>query len=95
VLFRSPVGATGPAAPGSNGEAVAARPAVGFWEHVPTPSALLVPVAAGLAVLVSLLLGPLGRPSPVFRREGGLSRALARRAAADGRAGLGPPAVRG
>jgi hypothetical protein len=87
--------AAGPAAPESNGALVAARPAVGFWEHVPAPSALLVPVAAGLAVLVSLLLGPLGRPSPVFRREGGLSRALARRAAGDGRPGLGSPAVRG
>jgi len=90
-----PVGPAGPAAPGSNGAAVAARPAVGFWEHLSAPSALLAPIAAGLAILVGLVLGPLGRPSPVIRREGGLSRALARRAAAGGRAGLGSPAVRG
>jgi len=57
-----------------------ADPAVGFWEEIPTPIALLVPVAAGLVVLIGVVLGPVGRPSPVFRREGGLSRALARRA---------------
>jgi hypothetical protein len=59
-----------------------ADPAVGFWEEIPTPIALLVPVAAGLVVLIGVVLGPVGRPSPVFRREGGLSRALARRAPA-------------
>jgi hypothetical protein len=59
--------------------ALQARRAVDFWEHVPTPTALLIPVALGLALLVSMTLGPAGRPSPVFRREGGLSRALARR----------------
>jgi len=59
--------------------ALQARPAVDFWEHVPAPTALLVPVALVLAVLLGVALGPAGRPSPVFRREGGLSRALARR----------------
>jgi hypothetical protein len=53
--------------------------AVGFWERVPTPTALLVPVTIGLAVLIGVVLGPGGRPSPDFAREGGLSRALARR----------------
>ncbi|HZI38737.1 MAG TPA: hypothetical protein VFF24_10560, partial [Acidimicrobiia bacterium] len=53
--------------------------AVDFWERVPTPTVLLVPVTIGLAVLIGVVLGPGGRPSPVFAREGGLSRALARR----------------
>jgi hypothetical protein len=59
--------------------ALQARPPVGFWGRVPAATTLLLPVALGLALLVSLTLGPAGRPSPVFRREGGLSRALARR----------------
>jgi hypothetical protein len=59
-----------------------ARQAVDFWERVPAPTALLIPVAVGLAVLVGVTLGPAGRPAPVLRREGGLSRALARRTAA-------------
>jgi hypothetical protein len=68
------------APPGSPpGPVLRARPAVDFWEHVPGSTALLIPVAAGLAVLIGLVLGPTGRPAPVFRREGGLSRALARR----------------
>ena len=57
---------------------VPARPPVGFWEHVPASAALLPPVALGLAVLLGVALGPAGRPEPVFRRSGGLSRALAR-----------------
>jgi hypothetical protein len=76
---ESPAEATLAAAPDQPGPVLRARPAVGFWEHVPAPTALLVPVALGLAVFVSVTLGPAGRPSPVFRREGGLSRALARR----------------
>jgi hypothetical protein len=76
---ESPAEATPVAAPEQPGPVLRARPAVDFWEHVPAPTALLVPVALGLAVLVSVTLGPAGRPSPVFRREGGLSRALARR----------------
>jgi hypothetical protein len=75
---------------GSRGPVLHARPAVDFWEHVPAATALFVPVAAGLAVLIGLVLGPMGRPSPVSRREGGLSRALARRSA-----GLSPPAANG
>jgi hypothetical protein len=66
----------------SPGPAPQARPAVDFWERVPAPTALLIPVAVGLAVLVGVTLGPRGRPAPVLRREGGLSRALARRSAA-------------
>lgn len=68
------------AAPASNPRPVEqARPTVGFWERVPAPTALLVPVAVGLAVLIGVILGPGGRPAPALRREGGLSRALARR----------------
>ena len=67
------------AAPARPGPVVQARPAVDFWERVPAPTALLVPVVAGLAVLIGVVLGPVGRPTPVFHREGGLSRALARR----------------
>ena len=66
----------------SPGQGPQARPAVDFWESVPAPTALLIPVAVGLAVLVGVTLGPGGRPAPVLRREGGLSRALARRSAA-------------
>jgi len=66
----------------SPGPAPQTRPAVDFWERVPAPTALLIPVAVGLAVLVGVTLGPHGRPAPVLRREGGLSRALARRSAA-------------
>jgi hypothetical protein len=76
---ESPGEATLTAAPAGPGPVLQARPAVGFWEHVPAPTALLLPVALGLALLVSVTLGPAGRPSAVFRREGGLSRALARR----------------
>ena len=76
-----PAEATLPAAPDGSGAELRARPAIDFWEYVPGPTALLVPVTAGLAVLVGLVLGPAGRPAPVFRREGGLSRALARRGA--------------
>ncbi|MEW6477461.1 MAG: hypothetical protein AB1679_34865 [Actinomycetota bacterium] len=63
----------------SPGPALQARPAVDFWERLPAPTALLVPVTVGLAVLIGVALGPGGRPAPVLRREGGLSRALARR----------------
>lgn len=67
------------AAPARSAPVVQARPAVDFWDRVPALTALLVPVVAGLAVLIGVALGPIGRPTPVFRREGGLSRALARR----------------
>lgn len=69
------------AAPGSQpqGQPYRLRPAVGFWENVPAPTALLLPVALGLALLTGLALGPGGRPLPVSPRAGGLSRALARR----------------
>jgi hypothetical protein len=56
-----------------------ARAGVDFWDQVPAPTALFVPVAVGLAVIIGMVLGPRGRPSPVFARQGGLSRALARR----------------
>jgi hypothetical protein len=75
---EAPPEATLNAAPGPSG-ALQSRRAVDFWERVPAPTALLIPVALGLAFLISVTLGPAGRPSPVFRREGGLSRALARR----------------
>lgn len=76
---ESPAETTLNAAPDRPAPVLQSRRAVGFWERVPTPTALLVPIALGLALLVSVTLGPAGRPSPVFRREGGLSRALARR----------------
>ena len=76
---ESPAEPTLNAAPGLAGPVVQARPAVGFWDHVSASTTLLLPVALGLALLVSVTLGPAGRPSPVLRREGGLSRALARR----------------
>ncbi|HET9772586.1 MAG TPA: hypothetical protein VFS16_16950 [Acidimicrobiia bacterium] len=69
------------------------RAAVDFWESVPTPTALLIPVVLGLAVLIGLVLGPGGRPTPAIAREGGLSRALARRSRAD-EDGLRTPAAR-
>ena len=75
---EAPPEATLNAAPGPSG-VLQSRRAVDFWERVPAPTALLIPVALGLALLISVTLGPAGRPSPVFRREGGLSRALARR----------------
>jgi hypothetical protein len=53
--------------------------AAGFWEGVPTRTVLLIPVALGLALLVAWALGPSGRPQPVRKRAGGLSRALDRR----------------
>jgi hypothetical protein len=75
-----PAGKVTPAAPAAGpGPEGQARPAVDFWERLPASTALLVPVAVGLAVLIGLALGPGGRPTPVHRREGGLSRALARR----------------
>ena len=75
-------GAVLAAPPARHGPVLPAPPAVDFWEHVPAPTALFVPLAAGLAGLIGMILGPMGRPSPVIRREGGLSRALTRRAAA-------------
>jgi hypothetical protein len=56
-----------------------AQPVVGFWEDIPAPTVLLVPLAFGLALLVGLILGPGGRPLPYWPRAGGLTRALARR----------------
>src|SRR2546430_12516557 len=61
-LFRSPAeheaALTVPPAP--PGPVLRARPAVDFWEHVPTPTALLLPAAVGLAVLIGVVLGPTG-----------------------------------
>ncbi len=76
---ESPADATLSAASEPPGPVLRARPAVDFWESVPGPTVLLVPIAVGLAIVVGVALGPVGRPSPALRREGGLSRALARR----------------
>lgn len=82
-----------PPAPVAPAPAARTRSAVDFWEQVPTPTALFVPAALGLAVLIGVTLGPAGRPSPAFAREGGLSRALARRSG-DGDDEPRPPAAR-
>jgi hypothetical protein len=63
----------------SQPRAIRARQPVGFWEDLPTPTALLIPVALGPTLLVGFVLGPSGRPQPVWNRAGGLSRALDRR----------------
>jgi hypothetical protein len=68
-------------APGS--ATLQAQPVVGFWEEIPGPTVLLVPLALALALLVALILGPAGRPLPFWPRAGGLSRALARRSGGD------------
>jgi hypothetical protein len=65
-------------------QAIRTRHAAGFWEDVPIPTALLIPVALGLALLVARALGPSGRPQPVGKRAGGLSRALDRRTGGGG-----------
>ena len=82
-----------PPAPAAPAPETGGRAAVDFWESVPTPTALLIPVVLGLAVLIGLVLGPGGRPTPAIAREGGLSRALARRSRAD-EDGLRTPAAR-
>jgi hypothetical protein len=46
---------------------------------LPLATALLLPVALGLALVGGLVLGPAGDPATARTREGGLSRALARR----------------
>jgi hypothetical protein len=76
---ESPPETTMSAAPDRPAALLQSRRAVDFWERVPAPTALLIPVALGLAFLIGVTLGPAGRPSPVVRREGGFSRALARR----------------
>jgi hypothetical protein len=88
-----------PAEPGTEPQTLSLAPpaqprtlvAVDFWERVPAPTVLLLPVAIGLFVLLGLVLGPLGRPSPVVARQGGLSRALARRSPAGRDVGLRRP----
>jgi hypothetical protein len=42
---------------------------------------LLIPLALGLALLTAIVLGPRGEPTEVERREGGVTRYLARRGA--------------
>jgi hypothetical protein len=54
---------------------------VKVWGNLPPTSALLVPTVLTLALLLGWALGPSGRPLPAHGREGGLSRALARRRA--------------
>jgi hypothetical protein len=61
------------------GRTLRARPVVGLGDEVPATTLLLVPIALGLALLIGLVLGPTGRPLPVWKRAGGLSRALDRR----------------
>ena len=51
---------------------------VGFWDSIPVGSVTLILVVLVAAVALSLALGPMGRPRPVARRSGGLTRALAR-----------------
>src|SRR5438105_708938 len=81
--------------------APAPAPSAGAGPSAPEAAAAASPVPAvaapsvGLAVLIGVVLGPTGRPSPVFRREGGLSRALARRNSIGGDAGLRPPSATG
>jgi hypothetical protein len=70
---------TAPQTPAPTSGTLQAQPVVGFWEDIPAPTVLLLPVAFGLALLVGLILGPGGRPLPSWPRAGGLSRALARR----------------
>ncbi|MGH9040942.1 MAG: hypothetical protein ACRDZ3_11990 [Acidimicrobiia bacterium] len=70
-------------APAPANEPLRVQPVVGFWEEIPAPTILLVPIALGLALLVGLILGPGGRPLPSWPRAGGLSRALARRQSGD------------
>jgi hypothetical protein len=65
-------------------QSIRSRPAAGFWEDLPIPTVLLIPVVLGLALLLGLALGPAGRPQPVGKRAGGLSRALDRRRGGDG-----------
>jgi hypothetical protein len=74
--------ATAPA-PTSGTGTLQAQAAVGFWEDIPGPTVLLVPLAFAFALLVALILGPAGRPLPFWPRAGGLSRALARRSGGD------------
>ena len=96
IPSESPGEATLVAAPDRSDPVLRARPVFGLWERLPAPTVLLVPVAVGLAVLIGVVLGPMARPSPVFRREGGLSRALARRSLAAHAALVGgtPPVPR-
>jgi hypothetical protein len=49
---------------------------VGNWDWTVW---LLIPVTAVFAVLTALILGPLGEPTEADRREGGVTRFLARR----------------
>ena len=72
---------TAPPATTSGGpSSLKARP-VKVWGNLPAPTVLLLPTVLGLALLVGWALGPTGQPLPAHSREGGLSRALARRRA--------------
>jgi len=66
------------------GRTLRARPVVGLGDEVPATTLLLVPIALGLALLIGLVLGPTGRPLPVWKRAGGLSRAFDRRESGSG-----------
>jgi hypothetical protein len=53
-----------------------------LFGDLPWAALLLIPLLAGLALLVGFVLGPAGEPQTMLHREGAVSRALARREAA-------------
>jgi hypothetical protein len=71
---------TVPPATTSGGRSLKTRP-VKVWGNLPPSTVLLLPAVLSLALLLGWALGPTGRPLPAHHREGGLSRALARRRA--------------
>ncbi len=80
---QDPAPAPAPAAPvvpaPGQGRGVPVRP-ISVGENLPPAAALLGPLALFLAGLAAYSLGPAGNPSALtVRREGGVSRALARR----------------
>lgn len=68
------------------GAALVTGAAGDLTDNIPVAALLLVPLALLLALIVAYVLGPVGEPADSQRREGGVSRALARQA------GTRPPA---